>query len=477
MITNEWLGYEEEARRLMTRHKTPGAAVGIALQGQQIYTQGFGFADVDKQTSIDEDTIFGIGSVTKSFTAVAIMQLQERGLLSVGDHVTKYLPEFKVGSEDAQLGMTIHHFLTHTAGLPPLPSLSRSLARSFWSDESMMTGEQAEKLRSLEPIDTDDELIRFVADSDISLLGNPGEYFSYSNECYALLGTIISRVSGIPYEEYIDRHILQPLEMSRSFFDADKIQGLQNTAILYSSKKLKGKDHVYAAPLWWKAPAQTAAGFLKSTVRDMLRYMEIYRSGGHCGGAAILSQQSVNQICTPYAQPVPGQFYGYGMMIHSNYRGYSIVEHGGNLKGVAAWASCIREKGVTGVALTNRSPAPSGDLLLGAMNHVIGAPLRTRRYIFKKYACPPARLREYTGTYSSGEGSTVKVTALCNGLQFEMSGEKVKARPVGIDTFAVRRKGLESAVRFVRTDKGEPWGLAMGYRIILKDTVPMEGQG
>jgi len=470
MIPNDWSSYEKEVHKMMSRHKTPGASVGLALHGKPIYTQGFGFGDVEQQTSIDKDTIFGIGSVTKSITAVAIMQLQERGLLKVGDRVTKYLPEFKVGSEGVEEGMTIHHFLTHTAGLPPLPTLTHSLVRSFWEDESMMEGEQAEKLRALEPIDTDEQLIKYIADSDVRLLGNPGEHFSYSNDCYAMLGTVVSRVSGMPYEEYVDQHILKPLDMTRSFFAAEKISALHNVATLYSSKKVKRKNEVYATPIWWSAPAQTAAGFLKSTVSDMLRYMDIYRSDG----AVILSPQSINQMCTPYAQPVPGQFYGYGMMIHSNYRGCSIIEHGGNLKGVAAWASCVRERGLTGVALTNRSPAPSGDLLLGAINKVLGVPARTRRYSFKDYACPPARLAEYAGTYSSEEGFAVKISTLSTGLQFDMDGEKLMGRPVALDTFAVRRKGLESAARFIRNDKGECMGLAMGFRIVLKAAVPAD---
>lgn len=472
MSTYDWHSYEEEAHRLMQRHQTPGAAVGVAKHGKPIYLQGLGFSDVEKQKGINEETIFGIGSVTKSFTAVAIMQLQERGLLSVSDCMTKYLPDLRVGSSGAEQGMKIHHFLTHTTGLPPLPSLTRALLRSFWIDETMMEGEQAERLRGLEPIDTDEDLIRFIADSDVKLLGNPGEYFSYSNDCYAMLGTIITRVSGETYEEYVEKNILKPLEMNRSFFDAKRITSLDNVANLYSSRKVKGKDQIFAAPVWWASPAQTAAGFLKSTVSDMLRYMDIYRTGGQSNGVSILSEKSINQMCSPYAQPLPGRFYGYGLDIHRNYQGASIVEHGGNIKGVAAWACCIREKGITGVTLANRTPAPSGDLVLGAVNNVLGIPVRTRRYSFKSYACPEERLHEYAGAYTSGEGSTVKVRVLTQGLEFEMAGERVRARPVGVDAFAMRRKGLDSEVRFIRNHKGEPWALAVGYRMLPKAPQP-----
>ena len=212
----------------------------------------------------------------------------------------------------------------------------------------------------------------------------------------------------------------------------------------------------------------SAAGFLKSTTRDMLRYMEIFRTDGTCDGVRILSPESVDQICTPYAQPVPGQFYGYGMMVHSNYKGVSLVEHGGNIKGVSAWVSCIREKGITGVTLTNLVSSPGAEIMLGAINTALNVPVKTRRYNFKPFYCPPEKLAQYEGVYISGEGATVKVTAKGNNLQFEMGGARFTGRPIGVDTFSMRRKGLDSAVRFLRNTKGDTWGIAAGFRIIPK---------
>jgi len=130
MSKTSWQDFQKYAARLLERGKVPCAVVAVAVSGKQVYAKGFGYRDVEQQVVPDLDTIFGIGSITKSFTAVAILQLQEQGKLCVSDPVTKYLPEFRFGKSGAEKGMTIHHFLTHTAGLPPLPSLNRTLVRS-----------------------------------------------------------------------------------------------------------------------------------------------------------------------------------------------------------------------------------------------------------------------------------------------------------------------------------------------------------
>jgi CubicO group peptidase (beta-lactamase class C family) len=466
LMNYNWKPHEKRADMLLRRSKTPGTALGLALHGKPVYFRGYGYADLSLQREIDEDTVFGIGSVTKSITAVAIMQLQERGLLSVSDSITRYLPEFRYGREGAEKAMTIHHFLTHTTGIQPLPSLMRAVVRSLWKDELLMK-DQGEKLGQLPPIDTETELMSFIAEQDLKLLGYPGEYFSYSNDCYSLLGTIISRVSGKGYEDYVKDHIFKPLGMSRSFFSAEQAVQTDNVATLYSSKGFGSRKEVFASPVWVEAPAQVAAGFIKSTIGDMLRYMDIYRTGGRGTDAQILSEKSVKQMCTPYAQPLPGQFYGYGLDIVSNHKGYSIVEHGGNIKGVAAWVSCVREAGITGVALSNLTPSPVGEVLLSAINTVLGIPVTTSRRRHFPYQCPPEYLADYAGEYVSGEGiASLNIKAISNGLEFHVAGAKLRARPTGVDTFALRREGLDSTVRFVRDKTGEVWALCFGYRMI-----------
>lgn len=474
-----WQDFQKYAVRLLEKGKVPCAVTAVGVSGKEVYFEGFGYRDVEQQIAPDPDTIFGIGSITKSFTAVAIMQFVEQGKLCVSDPVTEHLPEFRFGKSGAEKGMTVHHLLTHTAGMPPLPSLNRTLVRSLLKDFDRNEGpelsgrakkaheKQVESIRELTPIDTAEELLEFIADLDVTPLGPPGERFSYSNDSYALLGLIIERLSGEKYEDYVTKHILEPIGMAHSSFESYKTD---NVAVLHNSRQVRGKTVVYPSPLFWSSPSMSAAGFLRSTARDMLRYMEIFRTGGMVGDRRILSEESVEKMTSPQVRVPGGSAYGYGLIIQPNYRGVSIVEHGGNLKGVSAQVSCIPERGITGVALTNLGSAPAPSLLLGAVNVVLGAPVTSARLTFPRFEVAPERLKRYEGTYVSGEGASVKVSAKGNRLILKMQDRRLIARPTGLDSFAVWIKGSQMPATFLRNQAGDIAALHMGYRMIPKVT-------
>lgn len=443
--------------------KVPGSIVSVAVKGKPVYTHAFGYRDVEQKLPATADTIFGIGSITKSFTAVAIMQLQEQGKLSVTDPVLKYLPKFRFGRDGAEKAMTLHHLLTHSAGMPPLPTLLAAMARSLQRDAADMDEKDRKQILALKQIEDADQLLEYIAGLDVQPFGYPGQYFSYSNDGFALLGAIVAKVSGEPYEAYVMEHILKPLGMESSSFDSYKST---NVATLYATKRVKGREVVFASPAPWEAPSMAAAGFLRSTASDMLRYMDIYRTGGVGAGARILSAKSIDQMTTPYIRTDSGLYYGYGLMIHRNYRGVSLVEHGGNVKGVSTYVSCVRERGITGLALTNLQSSPGADLVLGAMNVLMGAPTTSRRFQFPKLEVAPERLKRYVGTYASGEATTIKVTFDGKSLIAETDGHRLPARPTGLDTFAVRQKGIDSAVEFLIGKDGEPWALCTHFRIV-----------
>jgi len=126
--------YEALVEEIIERHQIPGAAVAVARDGVIEYERGFGRRDVERGLGVTPDTIFGVGSITKSFTALSIMQLTEHGQLAPSDPVVEYLPEFTVPSKEYNEQITIHHLLTHTSGLPPLPSRYYAQYRDIMSD-------------------------------------------------------------------------------------------------------------------------------------------------------------------------------------------------------------------------------------------------------------------------------------------------------------------------------------------------------
>ena len=160
--------FEEAGQKITEKHKIPGTSVAIAEAGEILYHKGFGFRHVDDGLPVTENTVFGIGSITKSFTCVAIMQLQEVGKLNVHDPVSKYLPEFNVKNKEAIKDITIHHFMTHTAGLPPMSSLFYAMKRSLDLDPTVKNYPGLNiNVEDHGPIDTYEQLMQFIDEQDI----------------------------------------------------------------------------------------------------------------------------------------------------------------------------------------------------------------------------------------------------------------------------------------------------------------------
>ncbi|MGE5704065.1 MAG: serine hydrolase, partial [Clostridia bacterium] len=446
---------QEHVGKLTQEAKIPGAFIGVSVDGEFVHANGFGFRNVDEQAEVTADTLFGIGSITKSFTCVAIMQLQEAGTLSVHDPVVTYLPEFRTPDAERTKRITIAHFMSHTSGLPPLSSLYYAMKRSMEIDPSVQELESGIDLNNHDPIDTYEELMSFIAKQDFELLGEPGTQFSYSNDGYALLGAIIERVSGKTYEHYITEHILVPAGMHHSVFRPEVLSDHDDITTLYTSKSKDGTKEVFAAPLWWDAPSMRAAGFLNCTGRDLARYAEIFRTGGLVGDVRILSPESVQQMIGNYAQLDPLRHYQYGLMVTPDYNGSTLIEHGGSLKGIAAQMGIVPEQGVTCVILTNLDGAPSTDLLVSGLNSALSLPLDTPAAVFADYEISSDQLQEYVGTYQSQEGVKIVAAMGEKGLEVTLKGNQLPLRAVAKDSFVFRSGAVsESWVRFIRDESG-----------------------
>ncbi|MBP3039938.1 serine hydrolase [Bacillaceae bacterium Marseille-Q3522] len=457
--------FEEYAEKLIEQYQIPGTALGIAYEGTPIYEKGFGYRNIKGELPVTMDTVFGIASVTKSFTCVAIMQLQEAGKLSVHDPVVKYLPEFTLKAGNAAK-ITIHHFMTHTAGLPPLPSLFYANKRSLEKDGSAKDYPGLNiSAKEKEPIDTYEQLMAFIGELDFELLGEPGTVFSYSNDSYALLGTIIERVSGKKYEKYIKENILEPIGMEHSCCLIEELEDYDNITTLYAQKETK----VYEAPVWWDSPAMRAAGYLKSTVHDMLKYAEIYRNNGKAGDKQILSAESIKQMTHPHIELTPGRFYGYGLVITPDYFGATLVEHGGNLKAIASQLCIIPERGITAMILTNLAGVPAITMMKAALNAIEGRDVEASPIPLDEYPVSAEELADFAGTYTSNEGMKLTVTVLGSGLEFSSNGIVFPAQCISKDSFIANVKDQSEVIRFIRDEIGKIVRVAYHFRQFPKD--------
>lgn len=457
-------------RETMALHGIPAAALAVAERGQERFATGFGTREHGQVAPVTPDTIFGVASVTKGFTALAIMQLAEAGRLAVGDPVVRYLPAYRTPDAAGTRATTIAHFLTHTAGLPPLPSRFFALARATAGDP-YATAHPA-WVADHAPLDSADDLLAFIAESDFVPLGPPGERFSYSNEGFALLGAIVERVSGLPYETYVREQILEPLGMSRSTFDRGALPPGAALATFHVSRDTPHGRRPVPAPQGNYTPLWYAAGGLNSTARDLLRYLELFRAGGVSGGVRLLSAAGIAAMVAPRtAGGQPGVFYGYGLSIVLRYHGTWLVQHGGGSKGISSHILVAPARDYTAVALTNLADAPADHLALAPLNKILDRPLAERVVRYGEAAYPTSFLERCVGLYRGGEGQELTVRLKKGRLTVAMAEQTRAARPVGDDGFVIDLPPGESYLQFLLPDADGPaWGVRSGSRIVPRAT-------
>ncbi|WGV57304.1 serine hydrolase domain-containing protein [Brevibacillus brevis] len=431
MNSQEWIAsYEEFVRETMMERRVPGAAIGVAKDGQLVYAKGFGYRDAEQGQVATVDNLFGIASITKSFTAIAIMQLQEAGKLTVADPVSRFLPEFYVKTGSGTEAITIHNFLTHSSGLPPLSCV----------DEALKLG-----------LNTYEELMTYMAQLEFTLLGAPGTEFSYSNDCYTLLGAIVERASGKPYSTYVKEHILQPAGMQRSCFSLVELEGYEDRT-----------------PLFETPPFQSSGG-LKSTLTDMMRYTELFRTKGLIGKERILRTESVQQMTTPYFRCEHNQYYGYGIAITPNFYGAVMLGHSGSEKGIQAYMSIIPENGLAAVALTNLSGSPAPALAHGTFHCIENRPAKSTHVTYKEYDLPTDRLLEYAGEYGSMEGIHLQVSVDAGTLIVTVDhSDSFSLKAIDEDVFLTNVEGSDQTVRFIRDGSQTVIRMMGSYRQIPK---------
>lgn len=454
---------ERFAAETMAEHRIPGLSLAVAKDGETVYASGFGHRDREAGLPATPETVYGIASCTKSFTAAAIMQLQEAGRLSVHDPVIRHLPEFRTPDPAATGRITLHHLLTHTAGFPPLPSRALALARALARDPDAKPADRGGHA----PIDTFEQLMAYMAAIPFELLGPPGALFSYCNDGFALLGAVIERASGQPYIPYVQDHILRPAGMEDTTFSVAAVAENPVATVLYAPR---GKGEAVRSPVWEDGAVWDPPGGLKSTVHDLLRYLEIYRTGGTTGGVRILAPESVAAMTTQHVAMAraghppfpPGAGYGYGLSVRHRPDGVTLIGHGGGRKGVSAHVLAAPAQGLTGAVLANIAGVPSAQVLEAAIDGQLGLPVPGEPLAAPAHACPPDRLAAYAGEYRSGEDARVTVSAEDGALLIATQGERLRARPVAEDTFVVRDGRNQAFVRFL------PHAMTLGNRIVPK---------
>lgn len=334
--------YEDHAR---TQH-FPGAAWGVVLDGQLVITGSHGWSDVQAKIPASPRTVFRIASMTKSVTAMAIMKLRDGGKLRLDDPVQHFLPEFKklrTLTSDAP-SISLRHLLTHGAGFPE---------DNPWGD------------RQLD--DTDRDLVELIR-RGLFFSTPPGTAFEYSNLGFALLGRVITKVSGMPCQRYIDREILSPLGMRNTAWDFKKVPAET------LAKGYRWEEDVWKEELPLGDGSYAAMGGMLSSVEDFARYVALHTQAWPSrdeSNSGPLRRASLREMHHPWrisqfspqntnsnGSPCPTvAAYGYGLAWTMDCEQRIRVSHSGGLPGYGSQWVFLPEYGLGLVALANRTYA------------------------------------------------------------------------------------------------------------------------
>lgn len=326
------------AAKALADKASAGFAIAVVENGRVRLARGYGFADLETRTPVTERTVFRIGSITKEFTAAAILLLAEQGRLSLDDPLAKYLPTFPRAGE-----VTLRQLLNHTSGLHNYTELANFGPATMPRDLS------------------EDAMVAVIAGADPLYDFEPGTKWYYSNSAFYLLGVVIEKASGRSYADYLQSNILGPLGLTQTKLD-DLAEIVPNRAQGY--EKAAGSPTGFANTGHISMSVAAAAGAMRSTVGDLARWHEALLGGRLLKPASLALMTAPGRLKDgrlASAARAPGDSdppsdYGFGIATSRRF-GQRSIGHGGSINGFNAALQTFLDARTTVVLLTNTSGA------------------------------------------------------------------------------------------------------------------------
>ncbi len=385
---------ENEISQMMTQMHVPGVALACIAGNQVIFAKAFGARNLEKNLPLTVDTIGPIGSCSKSYTALAIMQLVSEGKLDINDPVNKYVP-FNLGKPDNPI--RIFHLLTHSSGIPQLGMADVIINRLSQLEETYI------------PMSSLEDFYTFVNGASQWVTDKPGDRFSYLNEGYTILGEIIEKVTNMSYEDYIKEKIFNPLEMTRTTFDETEYLNDPNNTKGYIPKATDHHVEMIARPHLFGKLINPAGGIM-SSVMEQANYLKMLINQGVSEEKKLLDTRLFEELMKihikvstmgMYIDGVGDEGYGYGWMI-SHYFGEKIIIHpGGTDTGVAVLAFVPDKK----VGLVTMCNCRGGEALMLFIGYAILAVLLGKNPVTDlPFLNLMQKLNTFTGVYHTYRG-------------------------------------------------------------------------
>jgi CubicO group peptidase (beta-lactamase class C family) len=400
-----WIG------EVLNRHPAAGFALGVVRDGRLAFFGAHGPADIDPATPITQDSVFRIASITKTMTAIAVMQLHEEGIVDLDAPADDYLRAYRlIPAKGSSRPATVRHLLTHTAGIPELLHAT-DLLRPDWSDSVALDA----------PLPT----LAEVYGKGIRLHGEPGTTFTYSNHGFATLQQLVEDVSGRPFDRYLRERIFEPLGMADTdLLRADRLLSRLATGFELSARGLR--------PITDRAWVTPGASSVYSTTADMARYIAALMDGGSNEHGTILRPETMAAMFAPQFQPdprVPGMGLGFDRV---DAGGHLVIGHGGILPGFNSQMFVAPDDGVGVIAWTT-----------GAHRAMLWLPTETGRLVNRLIDVPhdgirtnipsrPETWAELCGRYeATGRLTDIRARLMTGfGADVSVKGDRLMLRPL-----------------------------------------------
>ena len=411
--------------------ESPGAAIAVIRDGAVVYKRGYGSANLEYNVPITPQTVFHVASVSKQFTAFAIVLLANQGKLSLDDDIRKHLPEVP----DFSKKITIRHLIHHTSGMRDQWTL---LGMAGWRMDDVITK---------------DHILKMVRHQK-ELNFDPGDENLYSNTGYTLLAVIVERVSGQSFRDFTEANIFKPLGMTNTHFHDDHERIVKNRAYSYS---LAGPGGGFkAAPLNY---ANVGATSLFTTAEDLARWVMNF-DDKKIGGADVIKQMHQQGTLNSGKQ----LNYAFGLSI-GPYRGLNTVGHAGGDAAYRSFAFWFPEQRFGVVVLSNSGSFNPQQVAMRIADLYLAeklAPEPPKPAVAERTAVKvdPAIFDVYAGRYLLDGRTLVTITKEDNKLMGQAAGQsKSELIPLSVDTFFV--KEANSELTFERDEKGNVVRFAM----------------
>lgn len=334
--------YIEDLRKVT--NNTAGLSIGVTKGDKIIYARSFGYANLEKSIEAELNTQYNIASVSKPFTAATIVKLVEIGKINLEDKIIKHLPEFEM-KDVRYLDVTIKQILNHTSGLP------RHVSSDDWG--SSVIGEAA-------IAKTLNDFKGFELDFD------PGTQFNYSNSAYDLLGVLISRVSGMSFEECVTKYVLQPAGMTNSEYNKPTDSLPENWAGCYSY----GLESQKWTPYPYAESYHPSSG-LQTTVLDMCNWGILHVNNGKYLQKDVFKEESFSLLTTPSFDTPWGEKIGLSWFLQS-YMEHPVIMHQGSVTGFETIMYTYPEDSISIVIMANRDFSRTGRMINAASEILFG---------------------------------------------------------------------------------------------------------